>query len=467
MECRFRRAVFAANGATPTRPLNPTPPHPEPRLRDKELLLEERARSAEENYRASEYLRKELQVKSEAVKALTTRSDGHAAELSAAREEAAARERALAKGAKEREDALSARVGELEEELDAVKDSRERFDAMRRELEEARASLADEKLRAAEAAAELERNFIAEKSRMGKEYERKLEAMRASNDEAIERKYDSNVRLILERNREMVEDLRTHVDASEEMRRETRFATAENAELRREMAIKREMEEQYAARGARQRREIAEHKANAASLSASVARLATEFVAEKTKLEGAARDAVATAADDIASTRAVLAAREKELEKLRKLAAEAVRQRNDVERFIVDSLEVVRSEIAEERRAEAAEAAAREPPPFIRRATSDARRRGGVIGDLRGLERSLSETRLERTGGGKNAPNADALADFDGDLANLSWTERERVLRLLFAKLREGKNERYASGDTAPESRLRGTLSESTRPGFA
>ena len=268
-------------------------------------------------------------------------------------------------------------------------------------MEEARASLADEKLRAAEAAAELERNFIAEKSRMGKEYERKLEAMRASNDEAIERKYDSNVRLILERNREMAEDLRTHVDASEEMRRETRFATAENAELRREMAIKREMEEQYAARGARQRREIAEHKANAASLSASVARLATEFVAEKTKLEGAARDAVATAADDIASTRAVLAAREKELEKLRKLAAEAVRQRNDVERFIVDSLEVVRSEIAEERRAEAAEAAAREPPPFIRRATSDARRRGGhrrsqragtkPVGDATGANRRREE----------------------------------------------------------------------------
>ena len=235
------------------------------------------------------------------------------------------------------------------------------------------------------------------------------------------------------------------------------------------MAIKREMEEQYAARGARQRREIAEHKANAASLSASVARLATEFVAEKTKLEGVARDAVATAADDVASTRAVLAAREKELEKLRKLAAEAVRQRNDVERFIVDSLDVVRREIAEERRAEAAEAAAREPPPFVRRATADARRRGGVIGDLRGLERSLAETRLERTGGGKSAPNGfpDSLADFDGDLANLSWTERERVLRLLFAKLRAGKNEKSASGGTVPESRLRGTLSESVRPGFA
>ena len=212
-------APSSRRSATPTRPLNPTPPHPEPRLRDKELLLEERARSAEENYRASEYLRKELQVKSEAVKALTARSDGHAAELSAAREEAAARERALAKEAKEREDALSARVGELEEELDAVKDSRERFDAMRRELEEARASRRDEKLRAAEAAAELERNFIAEKSRMGKEYERKLEAMRASNDEAIERKYDSNVASSSSGTAVMAEDLRTRVDASEEMRR--------------------------------------------------------------------------------------------------------------------------------------------------------------------------------------------------------------------------------------------------------
>ena len=43
---------FAAVGATPTRPLNPTPPHPEPRLRDKELLLEERARSAEAEMQA-------------------------------------------------------------------------------------------------------------------------------------------------------------------------------------------------------------------------------------------------------------------------------------------------------------------------------------------------------------------------------------------------------------------------------
>ena len=50
-----------------------------------DALLEERARSTEENYRASEYLRKELQVKSEAVKALTAQSEGRVAELSAAR----------------------------------------------------------------------------------------------------------------------------------------------------------------------------------------------------------------------------------------------------------------------------------------------------------------------------------------------------------------------------------------------
>jgi hypothetical protein len=115
-----------------------------------------------------------------------------------------------------------------------------------------------EDLRAGQAAlaAELERKFIEQNTKLKKDYERKLEDMKRSAEEDIDERLDASVKRILQQNRRMAEELRLHVQETEELGREKKLLSDENRKLTREVELKREMEEQYAKRGTKQAREI-------------------------------------------------------------------------------------------------------------------------------------------------------------------------------------------------------------------
>jgi hypothetical protein len=87
------------------------------------------------------------------------------------------------------------------------------MEAMRVESEELRAGQAA-------LAAELERKFIEQNTKLKKDYERKLEDMKRSAEEDIDERLDASVKRILQQNRRMAEELRLHVQESEQLERE-------------------------------------------------------------------------------------------------------------------------------------------------------------------------------------------------------------------------------------------------------
>ena len=114
-------------------------------MKERDELLEDRERTMMDHYKASEYLRKELQVKTEEVKALEraaeARDASYVAEKASLAAEASALEESLVREAREKEAFALERVAALERELAEVQAFRERFAAVRAEADEAKRDL--------------------------------------------------------------------------------------------------------------------------------------------------------------------------------------------------------------------------------------------------------------------------------------------------------------------------------------
>ena len=93
--------------------------------------------------------------------------------------------------------------------------------------------------------------------------------------------------------------------------------------------------------------------------------MASKYGAEIEFARAEAREVKASAVDDAARTRRLLRARSDELREIKALAKEAVRQRGELERFMISSLDLVKREMEAERaRAGAGARAGSRPPPW-------------------------------------------------------------------------------------------------------
>ena len=165
-------------------------------------------------------------------------------------------------------------------------------------------------------------------------------------------------------------------------------------------------------------------------------------------------------------------------------ATEAASRRAEAERFVVESLDVVKREVAIRRREAEAEAANKGTTraPFVRGfANANAPPPERVPVDLKALRATLDANRGAATAVSEGRPefsDVDAFAAGGVDVGDLTWEERERVLRLLArlraeARRRESKRKRRrrerarpASARPATES-LVGRPSDGIGPGIA
>ena len=140
---------------------------------------------------------------------------------------------------------------------------------------------------------------------------------------------------------------------------------------------------------------------------------------EKEKLLKNAKGEAGDAASEVSGLQRLLKLRTRELANIRRLASEVVRQRGDVERFLIDSLENVKKEIVDERVRDNQTTSSGSLPSLGR---------GGGPGGEGGSGRS----KPSRQGSGRGL-----------DISDLGWEDRERVLRLLFSKINSASQASY------------------------
>ncbi|KAH9578173.1 hypothetical protein LSM04_006842 [Trypanosoma melophagium] len=274
-------------------------------------------------------------------------------ELAEAVEEGRAKAKRLQEELRKRDseaDKLRQRIAELEAERAAV----DAYFAARDAHEMERARLAqqceEEQARYKRDTHELRLQLMAERVRVRAEEQRLRERHAEDVRQTAEELLSTKALVATERSEALLQEkslLYTDIQATREQAERLQLR---NAELQRNALLAAEVQTQYAERGAKQKREIAELKEQVRITEGNLNEVVEKYekrLRKQTKEHSTALQQRTIERDEARSTAERL---RRELVKLRTLSRQLVQQRSELEEFFYDALAQVRREMIEERR---------------------------------------------------------------------------------------------------------------------
>ncbi|KAK9864094.1 hypothetical protein WJX84_004470 [Apatococcus fuscideae] len=365
-----------------------------------QILMHETEVTTRENFEITEYMRKELLHKEDmnirTRAALQEEQQHSAAELAAAKQLAAANEQQLQNDAALREEELGREIVDLKEQVAVVLEYKakrqfveDEFAALRQENERLKAELASQ-------AKDLETKFLEKAARLKKGHEEQVEALKRTAELDAEERTDASIRRILTQNKNLTDELAMHVEVTEGLSKDLHELDADRRRLQRDLAIKSEVEQQMAMRGALQARTLKEGASHMAQLEGNLAAVLSGFKAERGNMKAATEQQLMESEGEQSSLRRLLKLKNHELANIRKLAQEVLSHRSDVEAFLLSSIHQV--------------------------------------------QKAAQNDHAIQTASHKDKQIVKSSSQID--IKDLSWDDRERVLRLLFMKINsQARNE--------------------------
>ena len=369
--------------------------------------------------------------------------------------------------------------------LEAYRKDRDLHDERQRLLER---MLQEKDQRMAEALEEQERKFFEEKAHIFKDLDKRKDVLREIALKEAREAMGTEAKKIVADNDRMFEvrmcgwmlaDLvRTHRrlchapqelkflhSSTADLEAEKLSTQQQLVEARREISILVEKELEYAKQAHHKSREIADLRSRVEMLEKQHAVNLEKFRQHAQDLRGSVSQDLEAAAVDAAGLRRLLKLKNHELRQMKALASTILDQRSETEEFFMEALNEVKEAIRVERRQRqrAIELGHAGPDPVLSRSASFAP--GDVGGDGRhgqgrGVRRSGASTgrpsKVPSTGMlklpalsikpdhaltlEKREPQRLATPDHEKvHIRDLSWTDKELVLRVLFAKLNQSK----------------------------
>lgn len=374
----------------------------------------------------AEFLRKEIVKKNERILMLEAQVEEQEREFQEEKEEmkqANLRQMEKAKQQfKNQEFELHKQMQGLTSELRSVKQFKDRKKQVELEMNLLKEENTSTKKQQENQLLELERKYVDQNTKLKKDYEQRLEELKRSAEENIDERLDASVKRILQQNKRMAEELRLHVQQTDELQRQRDSLEEEKIDLSRELEIKTEIEQEFALRGSQQQRQIKKANEKIVSLERTLAQVFEQFNKQRGASEQQSKQDTQALRAEIVSLKRALALKTRDLKHIRKLSQAVLTQRSDVEAFLISSMEMARREALDEGKTGTL------PPIFAK---------GGGTGSRR------------ESGSGPAGPGAD-LGRFQ--IEDLSWEDREKVLRSLFAKINNQTQQTYLS--TLPQHSL-------------
>ncbi|KAK9844405.1 hypothetical protein WJX74_002081 [Apatococcus lobatus] len=361
--------------------------------RDVQRLVQESEMAARENFEIAEYMRKELLHKEDInvrTRAALSGEQQHAVtEMAAAKQQAHANEQRLQSEANLREEELAREIIDLKEQVAVVLEYKakrqyveDEFAALRQEIERLRGELALQ-------AKVLETKYLERAARLKKSHEEQIEALKRTAELDAEERTDASIQRIITQNKNLTDELAVHVEVTEGLTKDLNEVAAERRRLQRDLKIKSEVEQQMAIRGALQARSLKEGTVQMASLEGNIAAILSSFDAERSELWARTGQQLMESEGEQTSLRRLLKLKTQELANIRHLAQEVLSHRSDVETFLLSSIHQVQKAASQDQSMKA------------------------TLNCSTELAKPLSAV----------------------DIKDLSWEDRERVLRLLFVKI--------------------------------
>ncbi|CAG9324319.1 CCDC176 [Blepharisma stoltei] len=363
----------------------------------------------EEKFSITHHLQKELEDKTEETIALSS-------EIAKIEENSKKEREFLLKEHKEQlnyiqkaraaeEDNYKFQIQELQSELKNIKEFKEAKQFIDEELETLRREKDD-----------LYRKLTLQQNTIEQHYRKEEEKLRSRHQEEIRQlEIDAlnRARNLLSKeeqdvhneNMSLAADMNMQRKEVEEIKREKKKTLEENKQLKRELELVQNQMEECAAKQSEMQKTIKALKEKIKVLENTLTQITNETEKEKEMMVFDFNQQIQERDSELLNLRQQVKLRSKELKSLKALAQMILDQRSDVEQFFLESLEQIKEEVQKRMTAE---------------------------GKLRKLPQI----------GNKTKAYSEKV-----ELSDLDWEDRERVLRLLFAKMNAGVPPQNWRGD--------------------
>ncbi|MBN3314555.1 BBOF1 factor, partial [Atractosteus spatula] len=317
----------------------------------------------------------------------------------------------------------------IQGELKMIKEFRKKKAQMEKELDDIKESMYVADKNHKETVARMEHRFFSEKLRLEKEAEQRIMqlAERAHNEAIVQ--LDDAARSVFKENVRLNEALSYHIKEAEELKKMTVAIAEENDNLAQHKETNELLVQEKVAQLKQQKEEIAELRRKVATLEEALGFMTSEFETEKNNTKRQAVIATEAGHVEISKLQHLLSMKDREMNRVKKLAKNIVEQRTEVELFFQEALDQVRKEILASRvqyKQAAQDAylkrmqegrAGRQEYPKIRTFNKNQHSTNSVYTDLEEAEKwvNIHSNRV--------------------DISELTWEQKEKVLRLLFAKM--------------------------------
>jgi len=322
----------------------------------------------------------------------------------------------------------------MQSELKLVKEFRRKRAQMQKELDDIKDSLFEAEKDHKETLSTMERKFLEEKMRLQEEASKKISDLaERAHSEAISN-LDETTKSIYKENVRLNESLGYHVKAAEDLKVSNEKLVQENEILQGEKDMNSFIVEEKITQTKSLQKQFKEASKRVLELEGTMTQLVKSHDQERNDIIHQSRRELEKSKIQVARADRALELKSKENIKIRKLAKGIVEQRSEVEKFFLDSLEHVKAEIQRNRaqyRKDAEKAynkrmlaahTGKASFPKVRNFVETTKSTNSVFSDLKVAE---DWNHLNST----------------VDIADLTWEQRERVLRLLFAKMNGAKQE--------------------------
>ncbi|NXQ95552.1 BBOF1 factor, partial [Sagittarius serpentarius] len=350
-------------------------------------------------------------------------------------------------------------IGQIQLEQKLIKEFHREKAAMEKELENSKESTEISNRRHQELFVRLERRFLEEKKRLEEDVEKKQITMaEAAQHEAVSQ-LNSTGREVLKENVCLRSAFAYQLKETMELQKIKQKLEEDKTVLLREKETNEGLIRKKILQINRQKAQIGDLQRKVAKLEMALCRITGESERETWKTQHQALRENNASMVEIKKLQQLLEMKDREMNRVKKLAWNILNERTEVEMFFLDALERVKQEIISSRKHYKKKAqtayyrkmmeacAGKEEFPKIKTFKSNINSTNSVYRDLEEAEKCYWEKiQFEKV-----------------DISELTWEQKERVLRLLFAKMNGTnlqKNTRVlatsasAPDDTKEESKI-------------
>ncbi|KAJ3224222.1 hypothetical protein HK099_000083 [Clydaea vesicula] len=318
----------------------------------------------------------------------------------------------------------------MQSEFSVIKDFRKKRHELLKDLESQKLELQDTEKRHKEIVAKMERKFFEEKIRLQKDANRKISELATKAHKEAVANLKETTKEVYKENIRMAEALSVHVQEGEELKAKNLRLTEQNRFLLEEKELHNVIVKEKILQYKQQCQEIKFLQEKVTSMEHSLSHVVREFEHEREIIGNMAKKELEEVRKVSIKLGENLVKKTAEMKHIKRLAQHILDQRTELEKFFMESLETVKKSSYLDREEERKHAMA-EYNKKIRMAMIGKASEFPTIQSFRQKPPDKMDF--------LNQPTAPSIfADSDGktlDVSELTWSDKERVLRLLFAKM--------------------------------